>query len=219
MNVQLFSTRLGIDAMPHHNPWEIFCQPQPRHVQSWTDTASSHLFPHARAPRRGMRTDIGAVAFLLLAVRAAIGLSGYSGEGNPPMHGDFEAQRHWMEVTTNLPPTRWYVHGPDNDLQYWGLDYPPLSAHASWLVGTLARALGRPELVALHASRGIETPEGATRAELLQMEAEASGRADEELPVKGLDAGELEKFAEAKERLSSFQENRAAVEHALADKI
>ena len=67
--------------------------------------------------------------------------------------------------------------------------------------------------------RGIETPEGASRAELLQMEAEASGRADEELPVKGLDAGELEKFAEAKERLSSFQENRAAVEHALADKI
>ena len=105
------------------------------------------------------------VAFVLLAafsLRAAIGLSGYSGEGVPPMFGDFEAQRHWMEVTVNLPPTQWYVHGPDNDLQYWGLDYPPLSAHVSWLIGNIARAIGMPELVALHASRGIET--ASTRA-------------------------------------------------------
>lgn len=27
----------------------------------------------------------------------------YSGEGKPPKYGDYEAQRHWMEVTTNLP--------------------------------------------------------------------------------------------------------------------
>ena len=24
------------------------------------------------------------------------------------MHGDYEAQRHWQEVTLNLPLTEWY---------------------------------------------------------------------------------------------------------------
>jgi alpha-1,3-glucosyltransferase len=105
---------------------------------------------------------LAAVFALCLFVRAAVGLSGYSGESAPPMYGDFEAQRHWMEVTVNLPPAAWYMDGLDNDLQYWGLDYPPLSAHLSWLLGHAARRLGHPELVALHASRGLETP--ATRA-------------------------------------------------------
>ena len=51
----------------------------------------------------------------------------HAGQGNPPMHGDFEAQRHWMEVSVSLPPREWYVNGTDNNLQYWGLDYPPLT--------------------------------------------------------------------------------------------
>ena len=97
-----------------------------------------------------------------LTVRAMVGLFGYSGEATPPMYGDFEAQRHWMEITVNLPPTRWYVNGPDNDLLYWGLDYPPLSAHLAWSLGHASRAFGHPALVALKTSRGHETPE--TRA-------------------------------------------------------
>lgn len=51
----------------------------------------------------------------------------------PPMHGDFEAQRHWMELTIHLPLSKWYTY----DLQYWGLDYPPLTAYHSWLVGKM----------------------------------------------------------------------------------
>ena len=39
------------------------------------------------------------------------------------MFGDYEAQRHWMELTVHLPVRKWYTH----DLQYWGLDYPPLT--------------------------------------------------------------------------------------------
>lgn len=97
-----------------------------------------------------------------LAIRAMVGLAGYSGEHTPPMYGDFECQRHWMEITVNLPPRSWYVHGPDNDLQYWGIDYPPLSAHHSYLLGKLARAAGHPALVELYSSRGHESP--ATRA-------------------------------------------------------
>lgn len=90
-----------------------------------------------------------------------------------PMYGDFEAQRHWMELTSNLPPAAWYVQGfeastahlqchrytnsTNNDLMYWGLDYPPLTAWTSALWGQVARVL-RPEMVALRVSRGIETP-------------------------------------------------------------
>lgn len=51
----------------------------------------------------------------------------------PPMHGDYEAQRHWMEITTKLPMSQWYFY----DLQYWGLDYPPLTAYHSWLLGKM----------------------------------------------------------------------------------
>lgn len=49
------------------------------------------------------------------------------------MHGDFEAQRHWMELTIHLPTFKWYTY----DLQYWGLDYPPLTAYHSWLSGKM----------------------------------------------------------------------------------
>jgi alpha-1,3-glucosyltransferase len=36
------------------------------------------------------------VVVVALAVRACVGLYGYSGEAKPPMYGDFECQRHWM---------------------------------------------------------------------------------------------------------------------------
>lgn len=54
------------------------------------------------------------------------------------MHGDFEAQRHWMELTTNLPISQWYFY----DLEYWGLDYPPLTAYHSWLLGKMYVQIG-----------------------------------------------------------------------------
>ena len=55
------------------------------------------------------------------------------GENTPPMYGDFEAQRHWMELTIHLPISEWYWY----DLQWWGLDYPPLTAYHSWLCGKM----------------------------------------------------------------------------------
>lgn len=62
-------------------------------------------------------------------------LSPFSGQGKPPMFGDFEAQRHWMEITVNLPAAQWYENSTKNDLLYWGLDYPPLTAYHSYLLG------------------------------------------------------------------------------------
>ena len=31
------------------------------------------------------------------------------GQAKPPMYGDFEAQRHWMEITLHLPAKQWLV--------------------------------------------------------------------------------------------------------------
>ncbi|RHZ65365.1 dolichyl-P-Glc:Man(9)GlcNAc(2)-PP-dolichol alpha-1,3-glucosyltransferase ALG6 [Aspergillus thermomutatus] len=93
---------------------------------------------------------------ILMAVglfRWAVSLWGYSGFQVPPMHGDFEAQRHWMELTIHLPMSKWYLY----DLQYWGLDYPPLTAYHSWLLGKIGSVL-EPSWFALDDSRGFEDP-------------------------------------------------------------
>ncbi|KAI8994135.1 ALG6, ALG8 glycosyltransferase family-domain-containing protein [Trametes punicea] len=86
-------------------------------------------------------------------VKWAVGLGSYSGQGTPPMFGDYEAQRHWMELTIHLPIRQWYTY----DLQYWGLDYPPLTAYVSWLCGILGARVD-PSWFALGKSRGLETP-------------------------------------------------------------
>lgn len=81
------------------------------------------------------------VVVLGIASRQWIGsVNPHSGQNSPPMFGDFEAQRHWVEVTSNLPLHQWYVHDPvTNNLTYWGLDYPPLTAFHSMFIGWVAR--------------------------------------------------------------------------------
>lgn len=76
----------------------------------------------------------------------------YSGQGKGPLHGDFEAQRHWMELTNHLPVDQWYFY----DLEYWGLDYPPLTAYHMKLCGYVG-GLFNPDWFALMTSRGIES--------------------------------------------------------------
>ncbi|PGH36514.1 alpha-1,3-glucosyltransferase [[Emmonsia] crescens] len=85
--------------------------------------------------------------------RWSASLWGYSGQNTPPMYGDFEAQRHWMEITTHLPLSLWYFY----DLQWWGLDYPPLTAYHSWLLGKIGSIID-PSWFALDDSRGLEGP-------------------------------------------------------------
>lgn len=69
------------------------------------------------------------------------------------MFGDYEAQRHWMEITTQLPISKWYFY----DLQWWGLDYPPLTAYHSWLCGKIGTLID-PTWFELDKSRGIHDP-------------------------------------------------------------
>ncbi|KAH8287971.1 hypothetical protein KR018_011379 [Drosophila ironensis] len=105
-----------------------------------------------------MKSELLAAAFLGLAVRSIISLYPYSGSNTPPMYGDYEAQRHWQEVTTNLDAGEWYKNSSKNDLMYWGLDYPPLTAYHSLLVGRIGRWID-PRYVELHKSRGFESDE------------------------------------------------------------
>ncbi|NWT42709.1 ALG6 glucosyltransferase, partial [Chroicocephalus maculipennis] len=93
---------------------------------------------------------------LALTVRWTVSLGSYSGAGKPPMYGDYEAQRHWQEVTYNLPIRQWYFNTSDNNLLYWGLDYPPLTAYHSFLCAYIAKLIN-PDWIALHTSRGYES--------------------------------------------------------------
>ncbi|ANB14871.1 dolichyl-P-Glc:Man(9)GlcNAc(2)-PP-dolichol alpha-1,3-glucosyltransferase [Sugiyamaella lignohabitans] len=90
------------------------------------------------------------ISFAII-IRSAVALGPYSGFQSPPMHGDFEAQRHWMELTIHLPIDQWYFY----DLQWWGLDYPPLTAYHSWLLGKIGSAFN-PSWFALGSSRGLD---------------------------------------------------------------
>ncbi|XP_034237190.1 dolichyl pyrophosphate Man9GlcNAc2 alpha-1,3-glucosyltransferase [Thrips palmi] len=92
----------------------------------------------------------------ILILRWGVSLHSYSGQKKPPMYGDYEAQRHWMEVTHNLPVKEWYFNTTNNDLLYWGLDYPPLTAYHSKLCGFIASQIDE-SFVALGTSRGFES--------------------------------------------------------------
>uniref|UniRef100_A0A914HDH2 Alpha-1,3-glucosyltransferase n=1 Tax=Globodera rostochiensis TaxID=31243 RepID=A0A914HDH2_GLORO len=103
------------------------------------------------------RAALGLFLALFMLLQAVLSVANYSGYQSPPMFGDFEAQRHWMEIAVNLPPKDWYVNSSANDLNYWGLDYPPLTAYHSWLLGRIA-ILVEPSWVQLGDSRGSEGP-------------------------------------------------------------
>ncbi|XP_058778912.1 probable dolichyl pyrophosphate Man9GlcNAc2 alpha-1,3-glucosyltransferase [Vicia villosa] len=105
---------------------------------------------------KGTPTTFTTIALFAFLIRFLVALYPYSGLGNPPKFGDFEAQRHWMEITINLPIREWYRNGTNNDLSYWGLDYPPLTAYQSWIHGVLLRRF-HPSSVSLFSSRGHES--------------------------------------------------------------
>ncbi|EFQ35249.1 ALG8 glycosyltransferase family ALG6 [Colletotrichum graminicola] len=107
-------------------------------------------------PARGSVSQWQVLPLILMVVglfRWAAGLWGYSGFQRPPMFGDYEAQRHWMEITTQIPVSQWYFH----DLQWWGLDYPPLTAYHSWLCGKIGNLID-PTWFELYTSRGSDDP-------------------------------------------------------------
>ena len=60
-----------------------------------------------------------------------------------------------MELTLNTLPKDWYVETPFNNLTYWRIDYPPLTAYASLICGYFSN-LYDGSSVTLVDSRGYE---------------------------------------------------------------
>lgn len=126
---------------------------QPQHdslAKRWVRWMHKSRMAHLATP-----VAIGAAVI----VRLAVGLGSFSGYRSPPLHGDFEAQRHWMSLAVHVPIERWYTH----DLAYWGLDYPPLTAYHSWVMGTLAERFGDPSWVALRGAKSVVASEDAVK--------------------------------------------------------
>ncbi|KAL6498137.1 hypothetical protein OROGR_028534 [Orobanche gracilis] len=96
------------------------------------------------------------VSLFAVLIRLAVALHPYSGAHTPPIFGDYEAQRHWMEITVNLLVKEWYHNSTENDLRYWGLDYPPLTAYQSYFHGILLKYFD-PASITLVTSRGYES--------------------------------------------------------------
>ncbi|RKP06450.1 glycosyl transferase [Thamnocephalis sphaerospora] len=140
-----------------HQPTETAASPMPadRWINFLTTATDS-------------RVTLAATLLVAFLVRWAVSLGPYSGEATPPVFGDYEAQRHWMEITLHLPPSRWYFY----DLSYWGLDYPPLSAYVSWVCGFVGSLID-PSWFALDKSRGIETSESRVFMRLTVLACEA----------------------------------------------
>ena len=141
----------------YHNEW-----PTTRPADDASASESSSLWfasSQPPSPHFEYRPTAALILIVLFAliIRVTLSLHSYSGAHHPPMFGDYEAQRHWMETTLSLPPHEWYTQTERNDLMYWGLDYPPLTAYVSYACGLAARYY-EPAMVALNTSRGYETP-------------------------------------------------------------
>ncbi|XP_017855171.2 probable dolichyl pyrophosphate Man9GlcNAc2 alpha-1,3-glucosyltransferase isoform X2 [Drosophila busckii] len=120
-----------------------------------------------------MYAEYIATACIALTLRSVISMNSFSGQNTPPMFGDYEAQRHWQEVTVNVDIKEWYSNSTNNDLLYWGLDYPPLTAYHSYVLGQVAQMIDQ-RYVALKTSRGIATQQHKSFMRLTVIAADAS---------------------------------------------
>ncbi|KMQ99397.1 dolichyl pyrophosphate man9 c2 alpha- -glucosyltransferase [Lasius niger] len=123
------------------------------------------------------KLQLALVSCFAILLRCCITHHSHSGEGKPPMYGDYEAQRHWQEITLNLPLDKWYINTTDNDLQYWGLDYPPLTAYHSLLLGHIANRID-PSFVKLQESRGEKINDVQRANNVIKIEREVVDQSD-----------------------------------------
>lgn len=135
--------------------------------ESWTPMLNLHdiieklvLFTQKNFTKASMHgiAYIGIIGAVLLGLvlRSAMFSQSYSGFNTPPLYGDFEAQRHWMELTANLPSSLWYKDTVETDPAYWKLDYPPLTAWHSYLCGVISEII-EPESMEYGKSRGYQS--------------------------------------------------------------
>ncbi len=86
------------------------------------------------------------IALIGLLLRCCVGLHPHSGQGKPPLFGEFEAQRLQLEVAVQTPLREWYSAARFAGGQ-GAFPYPPLNAYLSLAFGSAAHSLV-PNLVA-----------------------------------------------------------------------
>lgn len=134
MSRHIARSSLGTSSSSPQFPLASFLWPAKKSVSQWVSLPLILMVVGLFRWAAGFWGYSGRVVLDIAVNRTLISITGFN---VPPMHGDFEAQRHWMEITTHLPISQWYFY----DLPYWGLDYPPLTAYHSWLLGKMSVAL------------------------------------------------------------------------------
>lgn len=74
------------------------------YAERWTQMDGSKNVPSMDTWQPGPFVFV----WFALLLRWMISLWPYSGQGDDPIYGDYEAQRHWMEITNALPLHQWY---------------------------------------------------------------------------------------------------------------
>lgn len=133
-------------------PSPLKTKPKVSHLIITNSPLYEFLAPFKRVQNQWMVKYI--VILFALIIRTVVSFGSYSGQGDAPRFGDFEAQRHWLDLTVNLPISKWYYY----NLEHWGLDYPPLTAYHSLLLGYIGRFF-RPEWFLLDETNGLEHPD------------------------------------------------------------
>ncbi len=127
-----------------------------KHPQKKRNILEKKIINQKKIENNSMFLNTLLINILSIILKIITGLFGYSGENDPPKYGDCEAQRHWMELTINLPIKDWYTNSTLNPLSYWPIDYPPMSAYHSFIFGLFLNKI-YPECVQLKTSWGFES--------------------------------------------------------------
>lgn len=90
---------------------------------------------------------------IAVLVRILVGLGSYSGKGDWPNLGDFQAHRNWMSITVNRPIEKWYTQHEQNP--WWRIDYPPVAAYLSLILGSIYKKI---EPASMLIQNGYESP-------------------------------------------------------------
>ena len=97
------------------------------------------LYPFKKAANQWVARYI--IVTFAIIIRCAVGLGSYSGENQPPNFGDFEYNRHYMEIVTSLPLYHWYLHDLGNS--NFMLKFPPLYAYHSFIWGIIGKLINK----------------------------------------------------------------------------
>ncbi|KAJ1502570.1 Glucosyltransferase-like protein, partial [Coelomomyces lativittatus] len=75
------------------------------HSQSPLEIYLSELAAYFKSKHFYQACSVAIICFAFF-LRAILSRFSYSGKNIAPQFGDFEAQRHWLEITLHLPPAQ-----------------------------------------------------------------------------------------------------------------